>query len=77
MPHIIIQAFYQGLNVEKMDIHVYAKFSDAYFADGNKAERKLDEIKKDLEEVVKKYFDDNYTDQSFISNHHYNVFNKH
>ena len=76
MPHIVITCCNTAKNVEQLNIHVYVKFSNAYYKQKIKSEAKLHELKKKLEEIAEQYFENDYQSNESMSNHEYNVFNK-
>lgn len=76
MPHIVIHACNTDKNIQIIDLHVSVQFKKEYYDDTIRAKAKMEELKEELESVIKKYFELDYESEVVMSNHFYNVFNK-
>ena len=74
--HILIDATNTGLCIQQISLHATVKFNKHLFQERpDYTDRKLAEIKTDLENLLKKYFEDHnfIGDAEMLSNRAYNL----
>lgn len=71
MPHILITACNTTCNMQELAIDARIHFNQDYYK-SPKAEVLLEELHKDLQAVVEKYFPNYYESEAYMSNHQFN-----
>lgn len=72
MPHILSGATDMTKVLQTMTIQVRLDFRKDFFQNHLKRRRMEEQIAQDIEEVLKKYFDD-IDETELLSNHEYNI----